>query len=289
MKTPIIFIIFNRSDKTKKVFEMIKKAQPEKLIVIADGPRSHMEREMEICEETRKIIKSVDWNCEVIKDYSDINLGCKRRVSSGITNAFKLVDRAIILEDDCLPNQSFFYFCEELLEKYSNNQKIMSITGDNFLFDKSSIIKESYYFSKFPYIWGWATWKRAWDKYDVTMRAWPEIKNKKIIPRNWKKRFEDVYLGKIDTWDIQWTFCCLVNNGLSIVPHKNLISNIGFSSDSTHTKIKTTASKMKIEEINFSLIHPDKIIANEKADKISQFHFTKTGIIIDYIKSFIKL
>ena len=288
MDTPIIFIIFNRPDTTKLVFEAIRKAKPKKLYVIADGPRKNNSTDEEKCEETRKIIASVDWDCEIIKDFSEKNLGCKKRVSSGITNAFKHFNKAIILEDDCLPNQSFFRFCEEMLEKYEDNEKIMSISGDNFLFEKSNIIKNSYYFSAYPHIWGWATWKRAWEKYDIEMKNWPEAKKQKLINPFWGKRFQDVYLNKIDTWDIQWTFSCLQNKGLTVIPNVNLISNIGFTQGASHTKIKTFVSGIETVELLFPLSHPKNIVINEKADKISQFHFTRTGIIIDLIKSIFK-
>ena len=288
MHTPIIFIIFNRPDTTQRVFEAIRRAKPRKLIVIADGPRQDKEGEKEKCEETRNITNQIDWDCEVIRDYSAINLGCKKRVSSGITSAFKLTDRAIILEDDCLPDQSFFQFCEEMLEKYKDNESVMSITGDNFLFDKMSMIKESYYFSKYSNIWGWATWKRAWDKYDLNMQAWPEAQKQKLFQRSWTKRLEEAYAGKIDTWDIQWVFSCIINNGLTIIPNVNLISNIGFSTEATHTKVKTIVTEMKTEKMIFPLSHPNAIIANEKADKISQFHFTRLGLIVDLIKLYLK-
>ena len=287
MDTPIIFIIFNRPDITKIVFKSIREAKPKKLYIIADGPRENKLNEKETCEETRDIATSVDWDCEVIKDFSPTNLGCRDRVSSGITNAFSHFDRAIILEDDCLPHPTFFQFCEEMLEKYKDNESIMSISGDNFLFEKSSIIKESYYFSKFPYIWGWATWKRSWDKYDNEMKGWPDMKNENLINHGWTKKFDAVYENKINSWATVWTFSCLKNSGLTIVPQINLISNIGFGNQATHTKIKTITANMPTKEIKFPLKHPASITPNNKADQISNFHFTRFGIIIDIIKSVI--
>ena len=286
MKTPIIFIIFNRPEQTKKVFETIKQAEPEKLIVVADGPRLHNQKDVINCPKTRKIIEGVDWKCQLIKEYSQKNLGCKKRIATGIDKAFSLVDRAIILEDDCLPNFSFFKYCEELLEKYKNDKRIMSLTGDNFLFEKSNIIDESYYFSKYPYIWGWATWRRAWKYCDVKMKLWPKLKKQKIFNRSWAKGFDKAYFNKIDTWDNQWVFTCLIQNGLTIVPNKNLVSNIGFDSEVTHTRVKTIVANMKTNNLKFPLIHPKTIMPNKKADKISQSHFTNIGIIKDYIKNY---
>jgi len=268
METPVIFIIFNRPDNAGVVFEKIREAKPKKLYVVADGPRENKFGEKEKCEETRKIIEKIDWDCEVIKDYSEINLGCDKRVTSGITNAFQFFESAIILEDDCVPNASFFRFCEEMLEKYKNDERIMTVSGNNFLFEKKTIIKDSYYFSAYSYIWGWATWKRAWNKHDREMTACPNI-------------------GK-NTWDIQWAFSCMNQKGLTIIPRENLVSNIGFGKNSTHTKIKSQTANMATYEMDFPLSHPKLIMKNEIADKISSFRFTKIGIILGIIKKFIK-
>ena len=276
-KTPILFIIFNRPDTTLRVFNEIKKLKPTKLYVVSDGPRLDKVGEKERCEETRKTIDSIDWDCQVFKNYSDVNLGCKKRVSSGIDWFFKNEEQGIILEDDCLPNDSFFKFCEEMLEKYKNDERIGMISGDNFQFGK---IKNeySYYFSKYSHIWGWATWKRAWQKYDVNLTNWPEISKddglKKVFTNKkdtyyWSSIFNDVYNGKIDTWDYQWSYTCFMNNYLSVMPTENLISNIGFSKvGSTHTKRINKFSNMKTSELAFPLKEPKDVIVNIESDKI---------------------
>ena len=179
MKTPVAFIIFNRPDTTKRVFEAIRQAKPPKLFVIADGSRSDRLGEAEKCAATRAIIDGVDWECEILTNYSDVNLGCKIRVSSGLDWVFSEVEEAIILEDDCLPHPSFFAFCEELLEKYRNDSRIMQICGSNVLKDQVNI-DDSYYFSKYGPIWGWASWRRAWQEYDVDMKLWAEVKKRKL-------------------------------------------------------------------------------------------------------------
>ena len=288
METPVIFIIFNRPENASVVFEEIRKAKPKKLYVVADGPRENIIDEKEKCEETRKIIEGVDWECEVIKDFSTINLGCRERVYTGITNAFKYFDHAIILEDDCVPHPSFFKFCEEMLEKYKDDERIMSVSGDNFLFEKSNMIKNSYYFSAYPYIWGWATWKRAWKLYEEGYYLWPKIKNQITYTKKLSQSFNFVYDKKIDTWCTEWTFANLINSGLTIVPRVNLVSNIGFGENSTHTKIKSQTANMPTEEMPFPLSHPQFILSNEIADKISSFQFTKLGIILGIIKTLIK-
>jgi hypothetical protein len=274
IKTPILFIIFNRPSTTKKVFEEIRKIKPKKLYIVADGPREWKAGDDELCQETRNIVDGIDWPCEVFKNFSDKNIGCKNRVSSGIDWFFEHEERGIILEDDCLPSKSFFYFCEEMLNRYQDNERIGMISGNNFQFGK---IKNdaSYYFSKYSHIWGWATWRRAWKKYDVNIREWKSNKGvlKKTFPNDlksqiyWKMIFSDVYSGEIDTWDYQWTYTCFANNFISVMPSVNLVSNIGFSdSDSTHTKRKDKFSEMVRYELNFPLKHPRTIEVNNQSD-----------------------
>lgn len=279
LKTPILFIIFNRPEVTLQVFNEIRKIKPSKLYVVADGPRQNLPEEKARCEETRKIIDSVDWQCEIHKNYSDINLGCKKRVSSGIDWFFENEEQGIILEDDCLPNQSFFKFCKEMLNKYKDDERIGMISGDNFQFGKVKN-EYSYYFSKYSHIWGWATWRRAWKKYDVNISNWPQVKKEKLLNKvfnnkrdtyYWSSIFDDVYNNKIDTWDYQWSYTCFINNYLSVMPAHNLISNIGFSvKDSTHTKRLNKFSGMKTEELEFPLKVPENIVRSIESDKITR-------------------
>ena len=296
---PILFIIFNRPDTTIQVFNEIKKIKPSKLYVVADGPRVGKEGEQEKCEETRKIIDLVDWECEVFKNFSDVNLGCKKRVSSGIDWFFENVEQGIILEDDCLPDQSFFRFCEELLDKYKNDERVGMISGDNFQFGRVKN-EASYYFSRYSHIWGWATWGRAWQKYDVNISSWPQIKKDKILNKvfsnrrdfyYWSAIFDDVYNNKIDTWDYQWSFTCFVNNYLSAMPSVNLISNVGFNQDeATHTKRFGKFSNMATSELTFPLKAPESIIRSVMSDKIVRrdnypfFRFFFGRLIKKYLK-----
>jgi hypothetical protein len=298
-QTPILFIIFNRPDTAIQVFGEIKKIKPSKLYVVADGPRANKEGEKEKCEETRKIIDLVDWECEVFRNFSDINLGCKKRVSSGIDWFFENVEQGIILEDDCLPDQSFFRFCEELLDKYKNDERIGMISGDNFQFGRVKN-EASYYFSRYSHIWGWATWRRAWQKYDVNISSWPQIKKDKILNKvfnnrrdvyYWSAIFNDVYNNKIDTWDYQWSFTCFVNNYLSAMPSVNLISNIGFNQgEATHTKRVSKFSNMATSELAFPLKNPESIIRSVESDKIVRrdnypfWRFFIGGFIKKYLK-----
>jgi hypothetical protein len=274
LNTPVLFLIFNRPDTTQKVFDAIKKAKPKQLFMAADGPRLDKVGEIEKCRKTREIATSVDWDCEVKTLFRDKNLGCKMAISSAIDWFFENVEEGIILEDDCLPDQSFFWFCRELLEYYRKDTRIMYIGGNNFQLGRKRG-EGTYYFSKFGHIWGWATWRRAWKCFDVKMNNFEKFKAEKQInnifcikqqQKYWRKIFQSVYEGKIDTWDYIWTYICLVNNALCIIPQVNLVSNIGFGLDSTHTKDKDNIfSEMKVEEIN-EIIHPNFILADQEAD-----------------------
>jgi hypothetical protein len=278
LETPIAFIIFNRPETTKRVFAEIAKAKPPKLLVIADGPRANRPDDVEKCSDVRAIVDDVNWDCEVLTNYSDVNLGVKCRVSSGLDWVFKTVDEAIILEDDCLPHPTFFRFCEEMLEKYRDDERIAMISGDNFQFGRKRT-GYSYYFSRYPHIWGWASWRRTWMKYDVNMKLWPEIRDgdwlqdllmDKKVMRFWENKFDTVYRGKIDTWDYQWVFSRWVNNELAILPNVNLISNIGFGPEAVHTKYRNRFSEMETEAIIFPISHPPYVIRDHIADKITE-------------------
>jgi len=241
LQTPVAFLIFNRPDSTIKVFEEIRRARPPKLLVIADGPRANKPGEAEKCSAARAIIDSVDWPCEIIKNYSDRNLGCKKRVSSGLDWVFDNVNEAIILEDDCLPHPDFFRFCEIMLEQHRHDTRIMMVCGTNYLLNVPTLA-ESYFFANYYPIWGWATWRRAWKLYDVDMRAWDRFKKtkqlqwifgQKEVARYYENMFELIYNG-FDTWDIQWWFACIFQNGLAVIPRTNLVANLGITG--THTK-----------------------------------------------------
>ena len=287
MKKPIVFIIFNRPDTTSIVFKEIRKYRPEKLFVIADGPRIHKEYEEDLCEETRNTVK-VDWECEVIKIYSNTNLGCQQRVYTGLNEVFNHVEEAIILEDDCVPHQDFFRYCEELLDYYKEEPQVMAISGNNFQ-DASFEIEDSYYYSIFPHCWGWATWKNAWLKMDVTMRGWEEFKFSQqfsgisydaLFQDYWIKVFDKVEEGKLDSWAYPWTFSCWKHNGLTVLPKKNLISNIGFDERATHTINSNSRDvNLSIYPMEFPLKHPSEININYRADHYtSENHYGLANI-----------
>jgi len=284
---PIAFIIFNRPEVTLRTFSEIAKIKPKKLFIIGDGPRRSLPGEVKKVLETRAIIDRVNWNCEVISNYSEENLGCKCRVASGLDWVFSLVNEAIILEDDCLPNHSFFIFCQEMLEKYRSYPEVGMIAGANFQ-KGNRRGNGDYYFSKYTHIWGWATWGDRWQKsYDVDMRSWPsfsksndflEITKSASNKRYWEVIFEKVYRGKIDTWDYQWLFANWLHKRCSIIPNSNLISNIGFGAGATHTKIETLLSNVPVQDLVFPLTHPNLIRVDESADLFTEKNYFSTSV-----------
>ncbi len=283
----ILFLIFNRPKETRQVFEEIRKARPEKLFISADGPRPTKIGEKEMCEQTREVAKLVDWPCELKTLFRDENLGCKKAVSSGISWFFDHVEEGIILEDDCLPDQSFFPFAETMLEKYRANENVMHITGGNFQFGNirggtdggangNTNGNADYFFSHSIHIWGWATWKRAWNKYDVEMsdleqtvnsRKIQSLFSNKAVSDFWISLFKHIKNKKVDTWDTAWAYTVLKHGGLAINPNKNLIENIGFGDNATHMGDKDSYMLQKAETLDVTkLRHPSIIKADNEAD-----------------------
>lgn len=299
LDTPVLFLVFNRPKTTKKVFEEIRKARPKKLYLASDGPREHNRNDEINNSDVRKIISKVDWPCEVKKLFRKKNLGCKKAVSSAIDWFFDNVKEGIILEDDCLPSQSFFVYCQELLKKYRKDKRVMQISGTNLWEDKIPNKGEDYFFSKYSMIWGWATWKRAWKHYNLKIPSWEKVKEKGVYKKFFKNKvanfyykriFERCFEGSITTWDYQWLYARLINKGLSINPKRNLISNIGFGESSIHTKgFDPRYSNLDRKDIHFPLKHPNKIIYKEKYEKIilkTKFNFLL--FLKKKIKSFLR-
>lgn len=273
---PVIFMIFNRPDTTRQAFEAIMAAKPKKLLVIADGPRANRHGEAQKCAATRAIIDEVDWDCEVHTNFAETNMGTCRRISSGLTWAFELVDKAIILEDDCVPSASFFLYCADLLDRYDSDERVMMISGGNHLFGHAKTTN-SYYFSRYPHIWGWATWRRAWAKYDLNMTGWPEIRDRKLFDQYfptvsercyWEFVFQSVYDGEVDTWAWRWFYSIWANSGLCVTPARNLVRNVGFHADATHTKDEMVYSSLPAEDLSLPLIHPATVLASSDKDEI---------------------
>jgi hypothetical protein len=272
LSTPVAFFIFNRPQLTKTVFDVIAQARPRKLLVVGDGPR--FPEEAARCQQARDVVRAANWDCEVLTEFSPVNLGCKRRVSSGLNWVFKSEPEAIILEDDCLPDITFFRFCEELLEVHRDDDRIMMISGDNY-HSCGQQMKYSYYFSRYTHIWGWATWRRAWRFFDPDMRLWPEIRDhgwlEKVYdnPTEAEYRrlcFQRTYSGAIDTWDYAWSLACLIQGGLVIRPSKNLVSNIGSGPEATHTRHAPATAGFPRSAMTFPLRHPPFVLRDARLD-----------------------
>ena len=297
LATPVALLIFNRPDTTERVFNEIANVRPPKLLVVADGPRSDHPGELEKCAETRAIIERVDWDCEVITNISDENMGCRKRVSSGIDWVFDQVPEAIILEDDCLPHPDFFRYCQDLLDYYRDDTRVMVISGDNFQFGKKRG-NYSYYFSRYAHIWGWASWRRAWKLYDVDITNWPEVRDSHALDyiytnkkekKYWEKNFNTIYSKLIDTWDYQWVFTCWSQNGLSVLPQHNMISNIGFNADATHTQCDSQLSKLPVDGMEFPLRHPSSVLPDIQADRYTFNNIFKPSRSLNVIPRIIEL
>lgn len=259
--TPILLLVFNRPDKTKLVFDQIKKIKPKFLYIGADGPRKNKETDIQKCNEVRNIVREIDWECEIRTLFRNENLGCSKAITTAIDWFFQNEDYGIILEDDCFPDLSFFPYCDELLRKYKDNSRIMLISGSN-LGINSGI--ESYYFSRYGQIWGWATWKRAWGKYEKTVN-FEDIKDKFVEKREewfWKRNFKKII------WDVQWAvYSVWKNDGIAILPNTNLVSNIGFGLDATNYKDENNVkANIKTDAISLPLWHPDNITIQTNVD-----------------------
>ena len=288
LNTAVLFLVFNRLDTTKQVFEAIREAKPPRLYIAADGARESKNGEDEKVKEVREYILShIDWDCEVKTLFREQNNGCKMAVSGAIDWFFKNEEMGIILEDDCLPSQSFFWFCEELLERYKDDQDIYLISGDGRATSQISI-ESDYGFIKYPLIWGWASWARTWKNYSPTLTDWPKEKTKIIsnVSRYkgtrmyWENIFDRMYDNEIDTWDYQFAYLLLKNSGMCIVPRINLISNVGFGEDATHTfDVESSNANLPKYELNLPIqYHAKKTMNNELNDYYDLNEFYKKDI-----------
>jgi hypothetical protein len=273
ISVPILFIAFNRPHEAREVFEAIRIARPSTLYIAVDGPRKDRAGDLEQCILVRNISNFVDWPCKVNTLFHNHNLGCKRAVVSAIDWFFSSEEMGIILEDDCVPSINFFRFCEELLYHYKEDTRIWHIGGTNPL---ASRAQESnlYYFSNYNRIWGWATWRRAWDQFNVDIPFWPSIHEQKVVEQilghqaanHFNPLFWDAYNCNVDTWDYQW-FLYRLLNGLSIIPMVNLVANIGFNTNATHTVDPNHwLSKLKYGKFKFPISHPQFFVPNSALD-----------------------
>ncbi len=286
MRSPILFLIFNRPDTTIRVFEAIRQAQPPRLYIAADGPRVTRPSDLMLCAETLEIVSQIDWDCKVKTLFREDNLGCGKAVSGAIRWFFENEEEGIVIEDDVLPHPDFFLYCDELLEKYRYTDSVKFISGRNALLGKS-IGDESYYFSAFNNVWGWAAWRRTWSIYDFTLESKTLFQFKKAldfyfvdkgVKRFWKTIFKQMKFGQIDTWDYQFTISLWFNRALSILPNKNLIKNIGFGEDATHTIVEDEALMNLDYYPILPLKYPTLIVQQKAADLELETKYNKNSI-----------
>lgn len=297
--TPVVLFIYKRAQNLAAIVAVLRRLKITTIYIVADGPVNP--DEVPVVVSTRGELELlIDWPCKVYKNYAKENLGLKERFRTGINWVFRTTDKAIFIEDDCLPDPTFFRFCDELLEKYKDDDRIFSISGNNFQFGKECT-RDSYYFSRYPHIWGWATWKRAWDHYDADISDWSErgetswlldVTGGLLISKFWKYIFDRLFSGQINTWDYQLTYASFKNNGLNIIPGQNLVTNVGYGQDSTNIKKRNKTIGVPAVPMHFPMVHPANFAANNIADqrinnlvflnpigKVSLFIKTVLGII----------
>jgi hypothetical protein len=239
----VTLIVFNRPLLSVASFEQVRRQQPTDLFVIADGPRPGHPTDVERCAEVREIVSSVDWECRARYDFAEVNLGLKQRIVSGLNEVFSQVDRAIVLEDDCVPNDDFFTFCTSMLDRYRDDERVVTVTGSNFQ-NGQCRGDGSYYFSKYNHCWGWATWARAWALNDPALEFWENWHQSDAWPRHcpdpverkcWELIFRKVRSGEINSWAYPWMASVWRAGGLTATPNVNLVANLGFGLDATNT------------------------------------------------------
>ena len=299
LNTAVLFLVFNRLDTSQQVFAAIREAKPPRLYIAADAARETKAGEAEKVIAVREfILQNIDWECDVKTLFREENLGCKYAVSGAIDWFFENEEMGIILEDDCLPSQSFFWFCEELLLWYKDDLRVWHVAGNNLHFGWKRDEDYSYYFSYYGSIWGWASWRSRWQSYDVEMKGYEEIKSKNYL---WDvfgnqeeekfriSNFDDIKDG-LNTWDFQWAYTRFINSGLSIVPTDNLVKNLGFGEDATHTHSKSDRrANMNNLNITLPLRNPQYIIRDKKSDDKFFKEFVKDkNLIKNLIKKDVK-
>jgi hypothetical protein len=274
LRTPVALLVFARPAHTRRVIAEILKVRPPQVLVFGDAPRPGHPDDAARVAAVRAVVAEAPWECEVLTNYSAVNLGTRYRPATGLDWVFENVEQAIFLEDDCLPHSTFWRFCDELLDRYRDDERVMMVSGDNFMPRRSAT--DSYLFTRGVGLWGWATWRRAWRHYDVDLNQWPKLRETSFLRdvladegdvKLWRRRFDRVISGKSVTWDFQWQFACWAKNGLSIMPAVNLCSNIGFGPEATSLRDPThKLANFPTAAMTFPLSHPPVMAPSREAD-----------------------
>ncbi|HVS52981.1 MAG TPA: hypothetical protein VHD62_11560 [Opitutaceae bacterium] len=274
---PVVLLVFNRPELTRRALAAIRRAQPERFFVVADGPRRDRPGDAAACAAVRELLqREIDWPCEVRRDYAEENLGCARRVSSGLDWVFAQVEEAVVLEDDCVADESFFPFCAELLARYREEPKVWHIGGANF---QAVAQPGRYYFSRYNHVWGWAAWRRSWANFDWEMKDWPELRESSWLrdelgdhwaARYWREAFDAVAAGRVDSWAYRWTYAMWRRGGLAALPGANLVTNIGFASGGTHVRAADRRLSRAATALQFPLPPSEAIARDIAADDFTE-------------------
>lgn len=278
-EVPVLILAFNRPDTTAKVISALRAAQPSRVFFAVDGARQGRSGEREAVTAVCRLADTLDWGCEVRTLFRPGNLGCKVAVSEAISWFFSQVEAGIIVEDDCIAHPTFFAFAAELLDRYRDDRRVMMVSGNNFQFGRQRTA-DSYHFSRYTHIWGWATWRRAWQLFDFEMARWPELRARgwladllgdRAAARYWTRIFDDTHAGRNSSWAYRWTFAVWANGGLSAVPEVNLVSNIGFGGPATHNRNRGhRLASLPAEALPFPLRHPARVERQAQADAFTQ-------------------
>jgi hypothetical protein len=275
LRSPVVLLLFARPDTTARLVELVRAARPPLVLVVADGPRADRPGEADLCEATRELVERTDWGCEVLTDYADENRGMKRRIETGLDWAFGQVEEAILLEDDCIPHPTFFRFCDELLERFRDEPRVLSIAGGRL--GPGATDGASYRFSRYQHIWGWATWRRAWGLHDPLLARWPELRDSRWLDRllgdrrtveYWSYAYEQTHTRR-HTWDHAWQLAAWLAGGLSVIPSRNLVENVGFRDDATTTRPEFLIPLFAEPAVamDFPLRHPPAVVRDAEADR----------------------
>lgn len=290
--TPVLLILYNRLSTTQRVFDQIKKVRPRKLYIACDGFKNNKEGDQEKVSAVRQwVLSSIDWECQIETRFAEENQGCKYGPANAISWIFDNEEEAIILEDDIVADESFFWYCQDMLERYKNDTRIMLVSGHKGVWDFP--IDEDYFFTAYNPIWGWATWRRAWERFDDKMKQWPHIKKDRTLKYIYGKNaaisltdnFEATYIGKLDAWDYPWLFSQILNSGLAILPKYNLIENVGYGEDATHSEGK--APDFHVRPLELPLKPVENIIRNWEYDWAYSKQYLKPRKVRRVLRKFI--
>lgn len=275
LEVPVALICFNRPAQTARAMEALRKARPKKLYVIADAARTHVATDEARCAEVRAIATRIDWPCELVTDFAQTNMGCRDRIISGLSKAFEESERLIIIEDDCVPHPDFFRFAQEMLERYAENGRVFSVSGDNFQ-ARTPSTHTSYYFSRIFHCWGWASWRDRWQSIDFSMSQWPRLRDNgwlistlgtPVAAEHYRHAFDETFHKKNNSWAYRASFASLAGNFVNILPSVNMVTNIGAGEDATHTKDNTGFEGRTAHGLDFPLTHPASMAIDEAADR----------------------